>query len=159
MPEGLTVLHGAYVANMCMGCHGAGLSGGKIPGGPPDWPAAANLTPGQGSAMLRYADTGQFTALRRTGKRPDGSAVSKVMPFETLGKFSDMDAGALYLYLKSVAPRPAGERRGRRPTPRTTLARRCPTKRTLARRYSTTRTPFQKATRPLISAAASLGSG
>ena len=54
--EGVTAAHGAYVANMCIGCHGAGLSGGKIPGGPPDWPAAANLTPGEGSAMARYPD-------------------------------------------------------------------------------------------------------
>ncbi|HSV54214.1 MAG TPA: cytochrome c, partial [Burkholderiaceae bacterium] len=41
----VTVEHGKYVANMCIGCHGEKLSGGKIPGGPPDWPAAANLTP------------------------------------------------------------------------------------------------------------------
>src|SRR5512139_3570019 len=39
--EGPTVEHGAYVANMCKGCHGDGFSGGKIPGSPPDWPAAA----------------------------------------------------------------------------------------------------------------------
>ena len=37
--EGVTPEHGAYVANACIGCHGAALSGGKIPGTPPDWPA------------------------------------------------------------------------------------------------------------------------
>ena len=36
VPVGLTVEHGGYVANMCIGCHGAGLSGGRVPGGPPD---------------------------------------------------------------------------------------------------------------------------
>src|SRR4051812_9245158 len=54
VPEGVTVEHGAYVANTCIGCHGARLSGGKIPGAPPDWPQAANLTPGSGSALARY---------------------------------------------------------------------------------------------------------
>lgn len=40
VPEAVDAKHGAYVANMCIGCHGVHLSGGKIPGGPPDWPAA-----------------------------------------------------------------------------------------------------------------------
>jgi len=102
--------HGAYVANMCIGCHGARLSGGKIPGGPPDWPAAANLTPGDGSAMARYANADQFVAMLRSGKRPDGGAVSAVMPFESLRELSDTDAQALYLHLKSLPPVAAGMR-------------------------------------------------
>ncbi len=36
--EGPTPEHGAYVANMCKGCHGEAFHGGKIPGSPPDWP-------------------------------------------------------------------------------------------------------------------------
>jgi mono/diheme cytochrome c family protein len=102
--------HGAYVANMCIGCHGARLSGGKIPGGPPDWPAAANLTPGDGSAMARYANADQFVAMLRSGKRPDGGAVSAVMPFESLRELSDTDAQALYLHLKALPPVTAGMR-------------------------------------------------
>ena len=54
--EGMTAAHGAYVANGCIGCHGADLSGGKIAGAPPDWPAAARLAPGEGSVMGRYPD-------------------------------------------------------------------------------------------------------
>jgi mono/diheme cytochrome c family protein len=107
VPAGVTVAHGAYVANMCIGCHGAGLSGGKIPGGPPDWPAAANLTPGEGSAMVRYKDEAQFVAMMRTGKRPDGSAI-QVMPFESLSKMDDVDLPALYAFLKTLPPRAAG---------------------------------------------------
>jgi mono/diheme cytochrome c family protein len=72
--EAVNAQHGAYVANMCIGCHGPGLSGGAIPGGPPDWPAAANITPGKASAMPRYPDTNAFVAMLRSGKRPDGSA-------------------------------------------------------------------------------------
>lgn len=106
---GVTAEHGAYVANMCIGCHGDHLSGGKIPGGPPDWPAASNLTPGAGSAMVRYANAEAFTAMLRSGKRPDGTAI-KVMPFGSLREVNDVDAQALYAYLKTVPARPAGER-------------------------------------------------
>jgi mono/diheme cytochrome c family protein len=105
----VSIEHGAYVANMCIGCHGPTLSGGKIPGGPPDWPVAANLTPGEGSVMPRYPDATQFIAMLRSGKRPDGSAIA-VMPFGTLRELNDTDAQALYAYLKTVAPRSHGQR-------------------------------------------------
>lgn len=108
--EAVTPAHGAYVANMCLGCHGAGLSGGKIPGAPPDWPAASNLTPGAGSAMPRYASAEQFRRMLATGRRPDGTAVSPVMPFGSLQAMSETDADALYLYLQALPPRPAGGR-------------------------------------------------
>lgn len=100
--EGVTLEHGQYVANMCLGCHGAKLEGGKIPGGPPDWPAAARLAPGEGSAMPRYADAAAFLAMLKSGKSPEGRALA-VMPFETLAQMSETDTRALYLYLKSLA--------------------------------------------------------
>ena len=98
--EGVTTAHGAYVANMCIGCHGATLAGGKIPGGPPDWPAASNLTPGEGSVMGRYPDAESLMRMFRSGKRPDGSAI-KVMPFESLREMNDTDLRAL---LPATAP-------------------------------------------------------
>ena len=101
--------HGAYVAQMCKGCHGPGLSGGAIPGGPPDWPPAANLTPGNNSALARYPDVTSFVAMLRSGKRPDGTSI-KVMPFESLRELNDTDAQAIYAFLKTVAPKPAGQR-------------------------------------------------
>lgn len=107
--EGVTVAHGAYVANMCISCHGPGLSGGKIPGTPPDWAPAANLTPGEGNAMARYKDAGAFAAMLRSGKRPDGTPVT-VMPFESLREINDVDAQALYAYLQTVPARPFGQR-------------------------------------------------
>lgn len=107
VPEGVTLKHGAYVANMCLGCHGEKLNGGKIPGGPPDWPAAANLTPGEGTAMARYADAEAFQKLFKGGTRPDGTAV-QVMPFGSLREMSDTDVRALHLYLKSLPPSPHG---------------------------------------------------
>lgn len=107
VPEGVNLQHGAYVANMCLGCHGPQLAGGRIPGGPPDWPPAPNLTPGEGTAMARYADAESLGRLFKSGKRPDGSAV-KVMPFESLREMSDTDVRALHLYLRSLRPQPQG---------------------------------------------------
>lgn len=107
VPEGVTVAHGEYVANMCQGCHGAGLAGGRVPGSPPDWPPAANLTPGEGTALALYPDADSMIAMFRSGQRPDGAAV-KVMPFESLSEMSDTDLRALHLYLKSLPPRPRG---------------------------------------------------
>jgi len=100
-PEGVTLAHGEYVANMCIGCHREGLVGGKIPGGPPDWPPASRLAPGEGSVMGRYADADALITLFRSGKRPDGTAV-QVMPFESLREMSETDLRALHLYLKAL---------------------------------------------------------
>jgi mono/diheme cytochrome c family protein len=107
IPEAVSVEHGKYVANMCLGCHGEKLAGGRIPGGPPDWPAAANLTPGPGSVMPLYPDADAMLKLFRTGKRPDGSEVL-VMPFGSLKNMSETDLRAMYLYLKTLPPQPKG---------------------------------------------------
>ena len=110
VPDAVSTEHGKYVANMCLGCHGSNLSGGPIPGTPPEWPPAANLTPGAGSAMPRYDTPEKFVAMLRTGKRPDASAVSGVMPFASLKNLNDTDVAAVYMYLKSLPPRAAGGR-------------------------------------------------
>lgn len=105
VPEGVSVEHGRYVANMCLGCHGAKLEGGRIPGAPPDWPAAARLVPGDGDVVAaRYTDAGVFLKMLKSGQRPDGSKIA-VMPFETLAQLSDTDARALHLYLTSLKAR------------------------------------------------------
>lgn len=98
--EGVTKEHGQYVANMCVGCHGPQLAGGRIPGSPPDWPAAADLRPGAQGVLARYPDADTMLRMFRTGRRPDGSAV-QVMPFESLREMNDVDARALHLYLTS----------------------------------------------------------
>ena len=104
--EGVTPAHGAYVANGCIGCHGAKLAGGKIPGAPPDWPPAAKLTPGPGQRARSLPDAPSSSwRCCKTGKRPDGSSVSKVMPFVSLKEMNEVDVRALYLHLRSL---PAG---------------------------------------------------
>ena len=110
VPAAVTLEHGAYVAQSCVGCHGASLSGGRIPGSPPEWPAPANLTPGEGSAMPRYHAPQAFMAMLRSGKRPDGTAISTVMPFDSLGQMNDTDVLALHAYLRALPPRKGGGR-------------------------------------------------
>ena len=103
VPEGVTIEHGRYVVQMCIGCHGAGLQGGKIAGAPPDWPAAARLALGEGSVMPRYKDAEAFVAMMRSGKRADGSAIA-VMPFASLKTTNDTDLRALHLVLSQPTP-------------------------------------------------------
>lgn len=97
--EGPTPEHGAYVANMCKGCHGETLHGGKIPGSPPDWPPAADLTARATSAA--YDSVDKFKVMLKSGKRPTGEAI-KVMPFPSLGAMNDTDVEALYAYLRTL---------------------------------------------------------
>lgn len=99
--EGISIEHGRYVANMCIGCHGPALAGGRIPGGPPDWPAAADLRPGAQRAMARYPDAEAMLRMFRSGRGPDGRAL-QVMPFETLREMNEVDAKALHLYLRNL---------------------------------------------------------
>ncbi len=99
--EGVTVAHGRYVAQMCIGCHGDGLAGGPIVGAPPDWPPAARLAPGDTSVMPRYQDAEAFVAMMRSGKRADGSAIG-VMPFDSLKTMNDTDLRALHMFLAQL---------------------------------------------------------
>lgn len=102
--EAVSVAHGQYVANLCLGCHGAKLEGGKIPGAPPDWPAAPRLAAGEGSVMAaRYAEAEAFLKMLKTGQSPEGRRLA-VMPFESLKHISEVDARALHLYLRSLQP-------------------------------------------------------
>jgi len=102
-----TATYGKYLASGCTGCHGDGFSGGKIPGAPPDWGPAANITP---AGIGRWTDA-DFARTLRTGRRPDGSAIdSTVMPIRLLRHMDDVELAALYAYLRTVPPREYGNR-------------------------------------------------
>lgn len=100
---------GEYVANVCAGCHGQGLAGGKIPGAPPAWPAAANLTSATDGAMTRYSSMDAFRNMMRTGKRADGTSVT-IMPFENFKAMNDAELDALFAFLKTLPPKASGSR-------------------------------------------------
>ncbi len=105
---GATAEYGAYLADIggCRGCHGPQLSGGPIPGMPPDTPPAANITP---TGIGQFSEADFFRAMR-DGLRPDGTKISDVMPVRFTRQMTDDETIALYLYLRNVAPRPFGGR-------------------------------------------------
>jgi mono/diheme cytochrome c family protein len=104
--EAPTAEYGAYLVPTCKGCHNPNLTGGKIPGGPPDWKPAANLTP----AGIGHYSEADFIRALRTGERPDGSKIDPQMPWKTYSQMNDTELRALYAYLHSLEPRTYGSR-------------------------------------------------
>lgn len=106
---GVTKEYGAYLAQTCTGCHGAGLSGGAVPGVPAEPPYPANLTPEPTTGLGQWTEADFFRAIR-TGQRPDGSTISQTMPWVNFSQMSDVELSALWLYLQSVPALPEGQR-------------------------------------------------
>lgn len=107
-PPGPTAEYGRYLASVggCTGCHGAGLSGGPIPGAPPEFKVPSNITPG-GIGAWTEAD---FMRALRTGRRPDGTAIDTAMPWRLAGQMSDEEIRAVYAYLRTLPRTPFGNR-------------------------------------------------
>jgi mono/diheme cytochrome c family protein len=105
-PAAATVAYGQYLAHAagCLDCHGAGLSGGAIPGMPPDTPHSQNITP-TGIGTWSEPD---FVHAIRTGTRPDGTSINPLMPWRDYALMSDTELAALYKYLRQVPPRASG---------------------------------------------------
>ena len=103
-----TADYGHYLAEIggCTGCHGASLSGGPLPGAPPDAKPSSNITP-EGIGTWTEADF--FKALRE-GVRPNGTAIdSTQMPIRLTREMTDLETKAIYMYLRTVPPKPAGQ--------------------------------------------------
>ncbi len=103
-----TAEYGANLALLCMGCHGHGLTGGKIPGTPSSIPIPTNLTP-HDSGLKSYTYD-QFVTLFNEGKKPDGSDLDPFMPITTLRAMTDIEKQALWAYLQAMEPKPFGDR-------------------------------------------------
>lgn len=101
-PAVADVTFGKHLAQTCSGCHGVQFAGGKIIGGPPDWPPAANITP-TGLAGWTYAD---FRRALTEGKSKDGRALRE--PMANMPKFAknmtDVELQALWAYISSLPP-------------------------------------------------------
>jgi cytochrome c553 len=95
-----TAEYGQYLAQGCTGCHGHNFAGQHVPGTPPDFPDAQNLTP----ANIGAWSNEDFRRALRTGKRPDGTTLKDFMPWRTFAKLSDTEIDALYAYLHTVPP-------------------------------------------------------
>jgi cytochrome c553 len=107
-PMGVSAAYGKYLAETggCTGCHGEGLSGGKIPGTPPDWKPASNITP---AGIGHYSEEDFFGAMRN-GVRPGGAPIDSLMPFRFTKLMTDDEIRALHLYLKTVPAKAFGGR-------------------------------------------------
>ena len=106
-PAGPTAEYGAYLAQRCTGCHRTDFSGGHVPGTPPDFKDAANLTPHpQALGAWTLAD---FQKAIRTGTKPDGSAIDGFMPWKAYSTMSDDELAALYAFLRTVPAKDTGK--------------------------------------------------
>jgi len=104
-PEtGDSVAFGAHLAAVCTSCHGANLAGGPMAFGPPDWPAAANLTRHPtGLGKWSYAD---FERALTRGVSKDGRQLREPMTsvLPAARSMSETERRALWTYLQSVQP-------------------------------------------------------
>jgi mono/diheme cytochrome c family protein len=104
-----TAEYGRYLAEIggCTGCHGPSLSGGSLPGAPPDAKPSSNITP---EGIGTWSEQDFFNALRQ-GVRPNGTAIdSTVMPIRLTREMTDQETKAIYMFLKTVPSKPTGGR-------------------------------------------------
>lgn len=105
-PETDTLAFGEHISQPCSGCHGPTFAGGPIPGGPPDWPAASNLTPhADGLAGWSRDD---FVNAVKGGQSKTGKALQPPMT-GVLGyaqQMSDAEIDAMWAFLQQLDPKP-----------------------------------------------------
>ena len=107
-PEpGITTAYGEYLTYSCKVCHGLTLSGGEIPGFPPEWPSAPNLTSGKGSRLPTWGEEG-FVEIIRTGQKHGRSINPDYMPWKSYRHMTDDELRAVYFYLQSLPPKDFG---------------------------------------------------
>ncbi|GBF50010.1 cytochrome C [Leptospira ryugenii] len=94
----LSLSFGKYLADTCTGCHGANLKGGPIPGAPPEWPEATNITK-QGIGAW---SEDQFVSAIRTGITPDGREMRAPMPWKNFAYMTDVELKSIRMYLMSL---------------------------------------------------------
>lgn len=98
--QGVTIEYGAYLINTgdCRNCHGENLTGQQP--SEPGAPFAPDLTP---AGRLADWSTEAFIDSMRTGKTPEGQELDgRFMPWEYIGRMTDDDLTAMFLYLQSL---------------------------------------------------------
>ncbi len=95
---------GKHLTQVCQGCHQPDLAGGPITGGDPAWPPARNLTPHPTGLADWTVD--DFKRALREGKRKDGSPIDPAMPVAITKNMTDDEITAIWMYLKTVPPKP-----------------------------------------------------
>ncbi len=103
--EAASVELGEHIAQVCRGCHGEHLSGGKV-AGDPNMPVVANITPHE-TGLKGWTEADFFRALRE-GRRKDGTEILPQMPWKAYGQMTDVELKALWAYLQTVPPMEKG---------------------------------------------------
>ena len=89
-----TAAYGKYLATACRICHGPALSGGPGAGAGLDLRASGDLSD--------WSEEEFVTALR-TGETPRGEDLDpRLMPWERVGKLTDDEIHAIWLYLRTL---------------------------------------------------------
>lgn len=111
LPEvGITPQYGEYLTGSCKVCHGLTMSGGPIPGFPASWPAAPNLTFGEGSILPSWTEEGFINTIR-TGITPEGRKLrGEYMPWNSYKFMYDDELKAVWVYLRSLPKKEYGNR-------------------------------------------------
>lgn len=92
--------YGKYLAASCIGCHNPAFTGGKIPGVPPSWPHAADISKRSNVGKWSYD---QFKKTLTTGITPEGKVLNlQFMPWKATAAMSDTELRALYNFLQSL---------------------------------------------------------
>jgi mono/diheme cytochrome c family protein len=106
----ITSQYGEYLTYSCKVCHGLTMSGGPIPGFPSSWPAAPNLTFGEGSVLPSWTEQG-FSNTIRTGVTPEGRKLrSQYMPWRSYKFMNDLELKAVWVYLQALPKKEYGNR-------------------------------------------------
>ena len=89
-----TPVYGAYLSNVCRGCHGADLRGGIVihPGAPP----SADIS----SSRMKDYDFDTFERALRQGVGRDGHTLAEDMPWRSTKNLSNDELRALWLGLR-----------------------------------------------------------
>ncbi len=106
-PVGVTVAYGEYLAQAhgCASCHGATFTGHQP--AEPGAPFAPNLTPG---GELGTWTESEFVTALRTGTTPTGRVLNEAMPWRNLGRLTDDELKAVWLFLQALPDTAAAAR-------------------------------------------------
>jgi mono/diheme cytochrome c family protein len=106
---GITPEYGRYLAASCSGCHGPTLSGGPIPGAPPEMQIPRNITPDSATGIGSWT-LADFTTALREGVSKNGYKLGQDMPIGMTKHFTDEELAAMWAYLRTVPAKSFGGR-------------------------------------------------
>ena len=106
---GITPEYGRYLMVTCTGCHGNTLSGGPIPGAPPERAIPRNITIDQATGLGTWT-LADFDNAVRHGTSKNGYKLAKDMPSAEFSHLSDDEVAAMWAYLQTVPVKAFGGR-------------------------------------------------